>query len=47
MNTYIMKSGVGEAHGDMLGVADPPKSGENNFHQWEEAVLQNYEPRRG
>ena len=39
MNAYIMKSVVGEAHGDALDVADPLKLGENNFHQWEEAVL--------
>ena len=39
MNVYIMKSAVGEAHGDMLDIVDPPKLGENNFHQWEEAVL--------
>ena len=39
MNVYIMKSAVGEVHGDVLDVADLLKLGKNNFHQWEEAVL--------
>ena len=47
MNAYIMKSAVGEAHGDPLDVADPPKLGKNNFHQWEEAVLAQLRAKKG
>ena len=47
MNTYIIKSVVGEAHRDALDVADPPKLGENNFHQWEEAVLAQLQAKKG
>ena len=47
MNVYIMKSAVGEAHGDALDVADPPKLGENNFNQWEEAVLAQLQAKKG
>ena len=39
MNAYILESVVGEAHGDALDVADPPKLGKNNFHQYKETVL--------
>ena len=47
MNTYIMKSAVGEAHRDALDMADLPKLGENNFHQWEEAVLAQLQDKKG
>ena len=47
MNAYIMKSVVAEAHGDMLDVADLLKLGENNFHQWEEAVLAQLQAKKG
>ena len=39
MNEYIERSGVNEQAGDKLEVAEPPKLGENNFHQWEHAIL--------
>ena len=39
MNEYIERSGVSEQAGDKLEVAEPPKLGENNFHQWEDAIL--------
>ena len=42
-----MKSAVGEAHRDVLDVVDPPKLGENNFHQWEEAVLVQLRAKKG
>ena len=47
MNVYIMNSAVGEAHGDALDIADPPKLGENDFHQWEEAVLAQLRAKKG
>ena len=39
MNEYIERSGVSEQVGDKLEVAEPPKLGENNFHQREDAIL--------
>ena len=39
MNGYIGKSEVTENTSDALDVAEPPKLGENNFHQWEDAIL--------
>ena len=47
MNAYIMNSVVGEVHGDALDMADPPKLGKNNFHQWEEAVLAQLRAKKG
>ena len=39
MNKYIKRSGINEQGGDKLEVDELPKSGENNFHQWEDAIL--------
>ena len=39
MNGYIGMSEVTENMSDAQDVAEPPKLGENNFHQWEDAVL--------
>ena len=39
MNGYIGKLEVTENTSDALDVAEPPKLGENNFHQWEDAIL--------
>ena len=39
MNRYIDKLEVTENTLDALDVAEPPKLGENNFHQWEDAIL--------
>ena len=39
MNEYIKRSGISKQAGDKLEVAKPPKLGENNFHQWEDAIL--------
>ena len=47
MNEYIERSGVNEQAGDKLEVAEPPKLGENNFHQWEDAILAQLHTKKG
>ena len=47
MNEYIERSGVSEQVGDKLEVAEPPKLGENNFHQWEDAILSQLRAKKG
>ena len=47
MNEYISKSEIGDMSGDTLDVPEPPKLGENNFHQWEEAVLAQLRAKKG
>ena len=47
MNGYIGKSEVTENMLDTLDVAEPPKLGENNFHQWEDAILAQLRAKKG
>ena len=47
MNGYIDKSEVTENMSDTLDVAEPPKLGENNFHQWEDAILTQLQVKKG
>ena len=47
MNGYIGKSEVTENTLDALDVAEPPKLGENNFHQWEDAILAQLQAKKG
>ena len=39
MRSYISKSEITDGNGDTLDVAELPKLGENNFHQWEDAII--------
>ena len=39
MDEYISKSQLDGKTAESLDMADPPKLGEHNFYQWEEAVL--------
>ena len=47
MNGYIGKSEVTENTSDALDVAEPPKLGENKFHQWEDAILAQLRVKKG
>ena len=47
MNEYIERSEVNEQAGDKLEVAKPPKLRENNFHQWEDAILAQLHAKKG
>ena len=47
MNGYIGKSEVTENTSDTLDVAEPPKLGENNFLQWEDAILTQLRAKKG
>ena len=47
MEDYIGKSEVTDTSADSLEVAEPPKLGENNFHQWEDAILAQLRAKKG
>ena len=47
MEGYIGKSEVTDTSADSLEVAEPPKLGENNFHQWEDAILAQLRAKKG
>ena len=47
INEYIKRSGINKQAGDKLEVAKPPKLGENNFHQWEDAILAQLHAKKG
>ena len=47
MNGYIGKSEVTENTSDALDVAEPQKLGENNSHQWEDAILAQLRAKKG
>ena len=47
MNEYIERSEINEQAGDKLEVAKPPKLGENNFHQGEDAMLPQLYAKKG
>ena len=47
MNEHIKRSGINEQAGDKLEVAEPPKLGETNFHQWEDAILVQLHAKKG
>ena len=39
MRSYISKSEITDGNGNTLDVVEPPKLGENSFHQWEDAII--------
>ena len=47
MEGYIGKSEVTDTSADSLEVAEPLKLGENNFHQWEDAILAQLRAKKG
>ena len=47
MMSYIGKSEITDGNGDTLDVAEPPKLGENNFHQWEDAITAQLRAKKG
>ena len=47
INEYIERLGINEHAGDKLEVAEPPKLGGNNFHQWEDAILVQLSAKKG
>ena len=47
MNEYIKRSEINEQAGDKLEVAKPPKLGETNFHQCEDAMLAHLYAKKG
>ena len=47
MNEYIKRSGINKKAGDKLEVAEPPKLGENNFHQCEDVILMQLRAKKG
>ena len=42
-----LSSGINKQAGDKLEVAEPPKLGEKNFHQWEDAILAQLHAKKG
>ena len=47
MEGYIGKSEVTDTSADPLEVAEQQKLGENNFHQWEDAILAQLRGKKG
>ena len=47
MRSYISKSEITDSNGNTLDVAEPPKLGENNFHQWEDAIIAQLHAKKG
>ena len=47
MRSYIGKSEITDGNGDTLDVAELPKLGENNFNQWEDAIIAQLHAKKG
>ena len=47
MRSYISKSEITDGNGVTLDVAELPKLGENNFHQWEDAIIAQLHAKKG
>ena len=47
MRSYIGKSEITDSNGNTLDVVELPKLGENNFHQWEDAIIAQLHAKKG